>query len=177
MIKINYFKLLFVVFVFILIWPTIKDPKHWDFFLSNADLAIHEGGHFLFMFFGKTLAALGGTIFQIVFPLFFVVYFYINNQKYSSGIVMVWLGHSIIYTYVYMNDAILMQLPLVGGGNHDWNYLFNAFGVLEHTYSIAAFFKFLGYFVIFLGFFVALFFSLDKDELYESANSDNVNIL
>ena len=37
----------------------------------------------------------------------------------------------------YMGDAQTMELPLVGGGDHDWNLLFGQWGVLTHATQYA----------------------------------------
>ncbi len=49
-----------------------------------------------------------------------------------------------------MADARAQELPLLTVGDtdnviHDWNYLFSAFGVLNHDTQIAAFVRVLGW--------------------------------
>jgi len=41
-----------------------------------------------------------------------------------------WVGESLVNISVYMADARELTLPLVGGGDHDWNELFYRFGLL-----------------------------------------------
>ena len=36
--------------------------------IDNADLVIHEAGHFFFRFFGSYIYTLGGTLMQIILP-------------------------------------------------------------------------------------------------------------
>jgi len=41
------------------------------------------------------------------------------------------VGENLNNISVYMADARTLSLPLVGGGDHDWNELFHRFGVLD----------------------------------------------
>jgi hypothetical protein len=47
----------------------------------------------------------------------------------------------------YANDAMKMQLPLLGGDNsiHDWNYLLIETGMLRHTNAVATAINFIGF--------------------------------
>lgn len=45
----------------------------------------------------------------------------------------------------YMADARAQLLPLVGGGEHDWNALFARWGLLPHDTAIAGSVSFLGW--------------------------------
>jgi len=49
-------------------------------------------------------------------------------------------GENLVNISVYMADARDLRLPLVGGGDHDWNNLFHAFGLLgeESVRRVAA---------------------------------------
>lgn len=38
----------------------------------------------------------------------------------------------------YLADARAMELPLVGGGDHDWNTILSRWGLLRHDLQIAA---------------------------------------
>ncbi len=120
-------------------------PNDWRF-IDGVNLLIHESGHFIFMFLGEFMAVAGGTIFQILIPAVFAVYFYWNNQKFSGALVMFWLGQSIINVSVYAADAQAMNLPLLGGDNviHDWNYLFNRLGLLSSAEAVGGAIRGLG---------------------------------
>ena len=43
--------------------------------MDSVDLPIHETGHLVFAPFGEFLQFLGGTLFQLIMPTAFVVYF------------------------------------------------------------------------------------------------------
>lgn len=99
--------------------------------LDWVNLAFHEAGHVVFRPFGSTLGILGGTLLQLVVPAGLAVGFVF---KYRSPIAAAactwWLGESLLNVARYMADARDLALPLVGGGEHDWNELFFRFGLL-----------------------------------------------
>jgi hypothetical protein len=94
--------------------------------------------------FGEFAGVTGGTILQLLVPLVFVAYFFKRKDLYSAGIVSLWLGQSFINVARYAGDAILMELPLLGGGTHDWNYLLSTTGLLGETALISGFFYYAG---------------------------------
>ena len=118
------------------------------YFFDSVDLAIHEAGHVFFFPFGEFLQFAGGTIFQLSVPLVFVIYFWKRKELYSASIVSFWLGQSFTNAGRYAGDAIKMELPLVGGGIHDWNYLLSRIGALPYTEQIGNTFYYLGVAII-----------------------------
>ena len=63
-------------------WALIRDPN--ETILHVLTLPIHETGHMVFMAFGELMHAAGGTIFQILFPLVFAVYFYVKGDRHAA---------------------------------------------------------------------------------------------
>jgi hypothetical protein len=100
-------------------------------FLDGVNLAFHEAGHLFLGFFGRTIHVLGGTLGQLVFPLACVAHFLRDGRRFEAGVCGVWLAESAMYTAEYMADARRLELPLVGGHIHDWNYLLGRAGLLE----------------------------------------------
>jgi hypothetical protein len=98
--------------------------------IENIDLIIHEAGHFFFGFFGDFIQMAGGTLMQIIFPLFLAWYFYRNGYRTGVQIFIFWLGQNLINISVYAADANKMKLKLIGG-RHDWLYLLNKLGLLN----------------------------------------------
>ncbi|MGD8377727.1 MAG: hypothetical protein PVF68_16460 [Acidobacteriota bacterium] len=100
-------------------------------FLDLVNLAFHEAGHVFLSFAGSTVHYLGGTLFQLLIPGLLVFYF-LKRQRQPLGAAFCawWAGENLINIAVYMADARSLALPLVGGGDHDWNELFYRFGVL-----------------------------------------------
>jgi hypothetical protein len=45
----------------------------------------------------------------------------------------------------YMADARALELPLVGGGDHDWNTIFTRWNVLSYDTEIAGVVRFIGW--------------------------------
>ncbi len=114
-------------------------------FIDNFNLLIHEAGHPLFSWGGDTLHALGGTLAQLILPALFAVYFgYWRRQWFAMVVGIWWVGENLMPISLYMDDAVVQELPLVGGGTHDWGYLFAKWGVLESTNEIASFFHWVG---------------------------------
>ena len=122
---------------------TFFNPSSWNF-LDSVDLLFHEAGHLLFSFFGQFFYFLGGSLFQILFPLIFVIYFFLRKELYSSAIVLLWVGQSVVNVSVYVKDAIAMELPLVGGGTHDWNWLLTRLNILPSAPILGAILFWLG---------------------------------
>jgi hypothetical protein len=108
-------------------------------FLDNVNLLLHEAGHFLFRPLGDTLAALGGTLHQLLWPGLLALYFgWRRRDRFAILVCLWWVGENLLGIAVYMRDAINLGLPLVGGETHDWNYLFTRWGVLRSCLGIGS---------------------------------------
>ena len=106
---------------------------------------------------------LGGTLFQLFVPAMLVVYFVIRRGEPSgSAFCFWWIGESLINVSIYMADARELNLPLVGGGDHDWNELFYRFGLLgeESVARVAGTTHVLGTVVMVIGVVWWLYFVL-----------------
>ena len=73
--------------------------------IDNADLVIHEAGHFFFKFFGKYIYTLGGTLMQIILPSIILFYFFRNEYRTGMQFSLLWLGQNFINISVYAADA------------------------------------------------------------------------
>lgn len=112
--------------------------------LDNVDLAIHETGHLVFAPFGEFLAVLGGTLFQLIVPLAFVVTFWRRGERFAAYITGWWVAQSCWNIARYAADAREQALPLVGGGEHDWFYLLDTLGWLHQDQTVASAFRVTG---------------------------------
>ncbi len=164
MAKKNYLKLI-VALVFssyFLIYATqAKDLNNWNL-LDNVDLIIHEAGHVIFMFFGQFLNILGGSLFQILIPVVFALYFFIwRKENFSGSLLLFWIGQNIINVAIYMGDSIKQELPLLGGDNviHDWNYILSSLGLLKYTDILATITYNGGFLVIIVGAVFSFYFA------------------
>ena len=114
---------------------TFNDPSRYRL-LDNVDLAIHEAGHIFFAPFGEFIGYLGGTLLQLIVPLTFFGYFLYHRNRYAAAVLLWWVGQSMWNISVYIKDARSRELPLVGGGEHDWAYLLGELGLLHRDQSI-----------------------------------------
>jgi hypothetical protein len=105
--------------------------------LDAVDLAIHETGHLVFAPFGEFLGFLGGTLFQLALPAAFVVYFWQRMDRHAASVALWWVAQNCWNVSVYIRDARAQELPLVGGGEHDWAYLLGRLGWLQYDQAIA----------------------------------------
>ena len=105
--------------------------------LDNVDLAIHETGHLVFAPFGEFVTALGGTLLQLLLPIAFVVYFLRRKERFGAAVCLWWVAQNCWNISVYVADARAQELPLVGGGEHDWFYLLSATRGLENDLALS----------------------------------------
>jgi hypothetical protein len=117
-------------------WYLAERPQHFGF-LDNIDLAMHETGHLVFAPFGEFMNVLGGTLFQLLVPLAFVGYFLHKRDWHAATVPLWWAGQNLFNIGRYIADARAQELPLVGGGEHDWVWLLDEWSVLEHDLTIA----------------------------------------
>ncbi len=150
--SITYFKIVIVLLFAWYFLGSAFSTEKWHF-IDNVDLIIHEAGHWIFIFFGRFISILGGSLTQVTVPVIFALYFLIKKDFYSVSILSMWVGYNIVNVSVYMADSIKMALPLLGGESsvHDWNYLFGALHVLNQTNVIASTVNVLGVFIIITG--------------------------
>lgn len=136
--KVNKWKLALAALFGAYFLKCLFDGSNWHF-IDGANLAIHEAGHVVFMPFGQFIYVLGGSLFQVMVPLFMVLYFYRTRQRYSGALTLFWVGESIVNVSIYARDAVVRQLPLITGdiNSHDWHYLLSELGWLPHTELVA----------------------------------------
>jgi hypothetical protein len=131
---VKYGKLIGLLLAF---WYFLYYSSHtatWHY-IDGLDLLIHEAGHVIFIFFGEFMHILGGSLFQLVFPMIFVVYFILRQEYFSASALLLWPAVNLLNIAIYAGDAVFMQLPLLGGDNviHDWNALLTMTGLLDHA--------------------------------------------
>ena len=122
------------LFFFYLQW--IKDPDHYSF-LDLVNLAFHEAGHIFLGFFGEFIKVSGGTIFQLLIPSACAGQFLRQENRLGWQLCLFWAGENFLNISSYAGDAIKQELPLVGGGCHDWTYLLTELHLIAHTEGTA----------------------------------------
>lgn len=110
------------------------DRFHWP---DAIDLPIHETGHIVFGWGSEVLVALGGTLFQLIVPLAFVIYFWRRKDRHASSVALWWVGQNCFNIARYIADARAQELPLVGGGEHDWTFLLSTWRLLPQDQTLA----------------------------------------
>ena len=122
---------------------------HWGNLLfivrTLVFLPLHEGGHFISMFFGRTIYVLGGSFWQIVFPfLWFIIALRQRSQTFPFA--LFWAGENMMDVSLYMRDAPGRMLPLIGGDKtgHDWHYLLGQWGMMDDAGTLADIFYYGG---------------------------------
>lgn len=121
----------------------LRDPSSWSF-LDSVDLAIHETGHLVFTPLGRTMHFLGGTLFQLIVPMAFVVEFVRRDDRHAASVCLWWVAQNCWNISVYVADARARALPLVGGGEHDWAYLLRRAGLLAQDQQLSRMIHFAG---------------------------------
>lgn len=117
-------------------------------FLDYVNLPFHEFGHLFFGVLGETAGVWGGTLMQLIIPAGILLYFLVRKETGGVFFSSFWLGENLLNIAVYINDARTLALPLVGGGEHDWNIILGHFGMLRHDHTIAGVVKALGWFIM-----------------------------
>ncbi len=142
-------------------------PLHpWPSFLSIfrmfTFLPIHEAGHFLFRFFGRTLHILGGSFWQV---MFMVIWFVIalRQRSQTAPVAAFFVGENLMDVSLYVRDAQFMALPLLGGDSsgHDWKNLLTMWDAVSSAETIADILYFAGWVIaagaIVAGIFMAVY--------------------
>lgn len=99
-------------------------------------LYIHEAGHLIFSVFGKTMSILGGSLNQVLAP---VLWYIVAKREGSSlsNVAIVFTGVSIVDVSLYVKDAEVLALPLIGGlskAHHDWRNLLQGWDMIGYGY-------------------------------------------
>ncbi|HSJ09020.1 MAG TPA: hypothetical protein VK928_03880 [Longimicrobiales bacterium] len=117
--------------------------------LHGSLLIFHEAGHVLFMPFGEFVMVLGGSLFQLMVPAFFVGYFMRRRDWYAAAIAALYLAASFDGVARYIADARAGDLELLGGerSNHDWTFLLIEMGMLERDLVIGRLVRAVGFLV------------------------------
>ena len=81
----------------------------------------------------------------MVFPVVLAISFWRKGQALALAASVIWFFENWLNIARYMADARALELPLVGGGDHDWNTIFTRWNVLQYDLDIANVVKFLGW--------------------------------
>jgi hypothetical protein len=124
-------------FAGLIVWLLLAGDPGWTPILDSANLAFHEAGHMGYGVFGETMALYGGILGQLSFPLIVMIVFFWRRQAHGVAVGGVWFAQNLFNIARYMADARARELPLVGGGEHDFEHIFLRWGVLRRDLEIA----------------------------------------
>jgi len=157
-----------VVYVVIILWggyfmlSSLEDNAAGNSILHLVNLPFHEAGHIFFRPFGAFVTSLGGTLGQLLMPLICLSVLLLSTRDtFGASVTLWWFGQNFFDIAPYVNDAVSLTMPLVGGnfgysspyGFHDWEYLLTESGLLPHANFLAKMCMLAGSIVLILAFF------------------------
>jgi hypothetical protein len=113
--------------------------------LDHVNLAFHEAGHKIYGVLGERAELYGGTLGQLTFPAVSLGIFWYRRHTASTTVVGFWLAENLVNIARYVADARAQELPLVGGGEHDWEHILTRWGALASDLKVARAIKLLGW--------------------------------
>jgi len=135
--------LAYFFYVFIRHW---HDPAYRSI-IGALNLGIHEVGHMVFGMFGEFMGVAGGTLLQLMAPIFGIYNFYRQEDYFAITLCFGWFGVNLYEIARYVADARAMALPLVSpfgaGAGHDWNFLLSRVGLLNFDGEVASCIRFI----------------------------------
>jgi hypothetical protein len=119
-------------------------------FIDRVNLIVHEAGHLLFGWFGRTLGLWGGTLLELLVPAALAIYFALQRQTTGTAFAAFFFFENFLYISVYIADARAQVLPLVtvgdpDMGSHDWLLILSQLGLLHRDLAIARAVRLLGW--------------------------------
>lgn len=154
------FSILFALLVLALLF----DADGFIFPIDHANLLFHEAGHWIFGIFGQTLSLYGGTLGQLVFPVVTAFIFLRQADLVSAAVSSLWFFENFFNIARYMADARAHELPLVGGGEHDWTNILTRWGMLNSDITLATAVRCVGWLgLLSTMVFIAIRWHHDKD--------------
>lgn len=142
-----------VAYAIIFIWGwkfilhSVEDNYVGESFMHLINLPFHEGGHIVFMFFGRFITVLGGSLMQCLIPLAVMFTFLLKQRDpFGAAVGLWWFAENLMDLAPYVADAKDLKLMLLGGVTgrevedyHDWEYLLSKTDLLEHAHGLGNF--------------------------------------
>jgi hypothetical protein len=127
----------FIVGITLFLALLFRAEPGFVFLLDHANLLFHEAGHPFVGIFSRRLEPYGGTLGQLVFPCILLVGCWRKGQPLGVAAAAIWFFENWLNIARYLADARTLALPLVGGGDHDWNTILYRWGLLSYDTEIA----------------------------------------
>lgn len=137
------------IFYVLFIYHALR--AHGGFLLiDHVNLVVHEGGHLLFGWLGRTLGLWGGTLLELIVPFALAVYFVFQRHTTGAVFASFYFFENFLYIGTYMADARSQGLPLVTVGDaeqggHDWFNIFSSLGLLSYDRTIGGVTRWVGW--------------------------------
>jgi hypothetical protein len=132
------------------IWMGLRfffmDIPEWEMagtFFHTAMVPFHEFGHIAFMPFGEFMNIAGGSLFQILMPIGFLLLFSLKNRdNFAASLMLWWSGTQWIDLAPYAWDAKTPQHVLLTGrtgdtGAHDYIDMLGDLHLLHRAHEVA----------------------------------------
>ena len=129
-------------------WIYVLTDNDGFLFLDYVNLPFHEFGHLLFGIFGETIGIWGETLMQLAIPSGILVNFLLRKEIGGTALSAFWVGENFLNIAVYVGDARKIELPLVGGGEHDWNIILMDLDMLKYDTTLAGIVRAFGWFIM-----------------------------
>ncbi len=127
-----------------LLGAVLRDDDGFLPIVDHVNLAFHEAGHPLLGLLGERIGLYGGTLLQLLVPVVVALSFALRRDALGTAAGALWTSQSLCNVAPYMADARSQALPLVGGGEHDWALILEAWGLLAWDTRLAGFVRFVG---------------------------------
>lgn len=125
------------------VYTAVRQLRSHDFessILGGVIFGVHELGHLVFAFAGEMIAALGGSLAQVLLPLGAAALMAHRRDRYGVAICGCLLAYSMAQVAVYIADARAESLDLVSFSSeaqvHDWNFILERWKMLRHDVAI-----------------------------------------
>ena len=140
----------FFVLSALFLWLLLASEPGWVPLLDGANLMFHEAGHMIYGILGPRVEPWGGTLGQLTMPLVALGVFAFQGNVVSMSVAGIWLGENFFNIARYVADARVQNLPLVGGGYHDWYHILGGMNILHKDTAIAKTLTTVGWTIILL---------------------------
>jgi hypothetical protein len=108
--------------------------------LRWVNLGLHEFGHMVTYASSDVTKALAGSIAQVAIPLSIALWLFLRRGDWvAAGVCLAWAATSALEVSLYVADAPVKKLDLLGDDTHDWALILgpNGYDVMEKAHSLA----------------------------------------
>ena len=138
----------FVIGFSILVTLLIVNDYGFIPIIDDANVALHEAGHFIFEPFGETMGLWGGTLGQLLPPIICAVFFWTQKSLVSVAVALLWFFENFFDIAAYIATASSegpVVMGVMGVGIHDWWRILIRLGALQYDTTIATIVRIVGW--------------------------------